>query len=239
MSVPNLGDLTPSEARWIDYVRNVVVGKLAGSAQDRARTAAIVTWWALKEGVLDLPNPWRHSICSPGNRKLGDLETCPGGVWQVGLAGIQVGSATDAQVESVASRLYPGQSLEAILSSIAADAGVDGPTAQAIVTSTGPLRRSWLLRDPAVAFTIQRPFVESQCLNGAASWCYGTWDTARRFASSRARIDEVVRALEDYFGGAPSARAFPWLLALAIGGGAAYWYYKQDGKRVLARAFSF
>ena len=232
MATLNLTGLTSSEARWIDYVKNAVVGRLAGSREERARTAGIVTWWALKEGILDTPNPLRHSLCSQAgaDRPIGDLEVCTGPIWQVGLAGIQPSSVSLAQAEDVAARLYPGESIPSVLRRTAENAGVDAATVQQIEQIGGTLRKSWLLRDPAIAFELQRPFVETQCLNGAASWCYGSWETARRFASDRSRIAQVTSELASFFQDAPTPRSglsFARALVLSVGAGAAYWWFTE------------
>lgn len=197
--------LTPSEARWIDHIRSNVVGRLEGTEAERARTAAIVAWWALKEGILDLPNPLRHNLCSAaGERQIGDLGVCPRGAWQIGLSGIQGGAVRLADVEAVAQRLYLNLSIPEVLERSAKDAGIQDPdTLAAIRESTGDLRKAWLLRDGAIGFTLQRPFVERGCLSGRYPWCFGSWDTARRFASDEARIREVISDLESQFRGVP------------------------------------
>ena len=233
--------LNASETRWIDFIRDRVVGRLQGSAEERARTAAIVGWWALKEGILDLPNPLRHNLCSAqGERQIGDFGTCDGGgAWQIGLSGIQGNAVTLAQAEATAARLYPGQSVTQILERTAVDAGVEGNAVDSIRNSTGALRKSWLLRDPAIAFTLQRPFVERGCLRSPQSWCFGGWDTARRFASSSARISEVIGELESRFSSPSFARVLP-ILALAAGAGALYWAWKRGAlKPIVTRARRF
>ena len=233
-----LSGLSAAESRWIDYIRENVVGLLEGSAADRARTAAIVTWWSLKEGVLDVrPSPWRHNLCSTG--KLGDLQTCPQRVWQLGMSGIQPSAVAEVQVDAVAARIYPGMSDRALLAKIASDAGVDASTAAAIEDSSGDLRKAWLLRDPAISFTMQAPFVQAQCLRGgdSASWCFGGWDTARRFASSPHRIEQVIASLEDHFSDAPSisrGRSTAEKVGIALAAGALTWwalYQTQAGSR--------
>jgi hypothetical protein len=229
-----LDRLNPSERRWVDFIRSNIVGRLEGGDADRAETAAIVTWWSLKEGILDLASPLRQNLCHAGgaDHAIGDLATCPAGsAWQVGIAGIQPGAVTLAQVQAVASRLYPGISLVSLLDQIAVASGIQGAAVDQIRNSTGDLQKSWLLRDGPIAFTLQRPFVEKGCLgSSAASWCFGSWDSARRFASDAATVRGTIDELAGYFSGAPSAPTAPGgssgtlaaLAAVALLGGAAY-----------------
>jgi hypothetical protein len=225
--------LTASESRWIGYIRENVVGRLEGDDAERARTAAIVAWWSLKEGILDLPNPLRHNLCSAaGEQQIGDLAVCPRGAWQIGISGIQGGAVNLAETEAAARRLYPGKSFEAILERVAVETGVEGNAVDAIRNAMGDLRKAWLLRDGAIGFTLQKPFVERGCLSGSASWCYGGWDTARRFASGDERIREIVGDLETYFRGAstpkhPERSAIATILVLAGLVGLGYWAYRE------------
>src|SRR5688572_21836530 len=143
--------LTPAQAKWVTEVEQKVVARLPGTPQERARRAAIVVWWALKEGVLDVaPSPYRHNLCTQTTGgvwkdvKLGDLDQCWGPAWQVGLSGIQVPNVTDAQVASMAGTIYPGVTVTTLLGQIATAAGIDpaSATGNGIVSSTGRLRSS-------------------------------------------------------------------------------------------------
>jgi hypothetical protein len=214
--------LNSREKYWIDYIKNNVVSRLPGSASEKARTAAVVAWWALKEGILDLSNPLRHSLC--GAEQVGSLQTCPGRAWQVGLSGIQPNAISLAQAESTAQRVYPGKSINSILRQIALD--IDSSVASQVENSTGDLRKSWLLKDPAISFTIQRPFVETQCINGNASWCFGNWDTAKKYASSNARIRDVINTLQNYYQSTASG-ILAWALLIASLGTVTYFVAKE------------
>src|SRR5687768_14201580 len=78
-------NLTAAQAKWVDYVGTNVVPRLPGTAAERARRAAIVVWWALKEGVLDVvPSPYRHNLCTQNGSdvRLNDLGICNGPAWQ-------------------------------------------------------------------------------------------------------------------------------------------------------------
>lgn len=236
---PSLSGLNARETGWLRYIRDSVVPHLLGSDEQRAHTAAVVSWWALKEGILDLPNPIAHSLChegSGGDRTIGPLEVCNGAIWQVGISGVQAYAPSDARLESVTRAVRPGESGAAILRSAAEAAGLDASAVEAVATSSGALRRSWLLRDPAIAFEVQSPYVESGCLSGKTpSWCFGSWPTARAFASSIGRAHEAVGALESYYRGAPSASSSgtrtALALALALGAGATYLaLYTEPGR---------
>jgi hypothetical protein len=153
--------LTASQVRWIDHVHRNVVAKLPGSASERVHTAAVVVWWALKEGALDVkPNPWRHNLCG-ANVPIGDLETCNAGAWQVGLSAIQPPNVTLAQVEGMARQIYPGVAIPELLGRIADEAGItDAGTRSAITKSSGELEKAWLVRDPAIGIALGPPFIE-------------------------------------------------------------------------------
>lgn len=194
-------NLNARESHWINYIQNNVVPKLLGSSSERAKTAAIVSWWALKEGVFDLPNPWRHSLChtSAGDRQIGDLEVCQNPTWQVGLSGIQVNATNLSHVENIARQIYKTDNIPSILRKISNDANVPENIKTSIENSTGQLRKSWLLRDPAISFTIQKQFVQTGCIDKSFSWCFGNWETARKFASSKERIQNVIGSLSSQF----------------------------------------
>lgn len=187
--------LSPQQAKWVEYVRENVAPRVG------ARAAALVTWWALKEGILNLPNPWRHNLCTKNGQdvKVADLDTCPNTAWQLGMSGIQGGAVSEAEVLAAAQRLYPYRSIRSILADVAEAAGVDSATEDAIQDSSGLLRKAWLLRDPTISFALQAPFVEKGCVTGNYSWCYGSWETARAFASSKARALQVIAELESHF----------------------------------------
>lgn len=224
--------LNAREARWIDDVGRDAVPLLPGSPAQKARQAALVMWWALKEGVLDLPNPFRHNLCTAaGETQIGDLGVCPSGTWQIGITGIQGNAVTDAQVEAMRRRVRPRESVQDSLRRVAIRADVDNRTVQTIVDSTGALRRAWLLRDPAIAIPLQAPFVEACLRAGAPSWCFGSWDTARQFASSPARIREVIADLEArYLNSASGNRNWlPWLVLAGGLGLIGYGYVQTHG----------
>lgn len=195
-------ELWPQEAAWIEYIGHEVVPDLAGSRHERLVTAARASWWALKEGVLDLEDALEYSNCNRpwGDVHIGPVDTCdPGRAWQVGLSGSQVPWAY-VDPEDTALALFPGETLADILWTTATDAGYDpsvSSTGATIVASTGDLRRSWLLRNSAVGFENQARAVTSECIDQSKSWCYGTgWDTSARYAANRAT---AMAAIDDLY----------------------------------------
>jgi cell wall-associated NlpC family hydrolase len=197
--------LTANQAKWLDAI-GAAVSKLPGTPQERARHAAIVAWWALKEGVLGKSNPYLHNLCTRGGTDvtIGHTEQCAS-TWQVGISGIQVPNVTDDQVAKMTAQIYPGQSTTDVLTQIANAAGIAPST---ITGTTGRVRSGWLLRDPAIGVALQWPFADD-CLNGGPSWCYGSWSEAQAFASSLSRIQSVVSALEQRFSGSGAIGTSP------------------------------
>src|SRR5262249_37432019 len=93
-------------------------------------------------------------------------------------------------------RLMSGRTVDSLLQETAALAGYSsGSIASGIVSSTGMLRVSWLLRVPVLGFTAAEEEVVGECIDDDRSWCYGTsWDETKKFAPNR---DEAFRAIKD------------------------------------------
>jgi hypothetical protein len=187
--------LHKNEETWVRFVAREVVPRLLGSREERLRVAARVSWWGLEEGIFSLPqppacalpgkvSPYCFSSCTAGtfhNKRLGPLDTCAG-IWQVGLAGIQVNDHSDQQVRSIIRDLFwPGGPVPSdlftpdvtdIVTDIVRSAGFD-PDQQlgaSIVSATDPaVRKSWLLRDPSVGMTLEEPVVSRECIDGASA----------------------------------------------------------------------
>lgn len=198
--------VTAQERHWLEYIGREVVPRLSGSRSSRLTTAARVAWWTLKEGVLGLDYAFEYSNCNfpSGDAHIGPVDGCPvGRAWQVGLAASQV-PWPYVDVDATALALHPGMSIEDVLWWTASEAGHD-PSATdvgaAIVASTGDLRTSWLLRNPAVGFTNEVEVVTAECIEDSLSWCFGTgWDTTARYAPDRATamaaIDDLYAAFD-------------------------------------------
>jgi hypothetical protein len=183
-----------AEAGWVHYVAYCVVPRLQGARASRLDDASRVTWWALKEGVLDVsgPNPVGYSLCTTGSGdvRIGPTATCgTGSPWQVGVSGVQVTCCGLSALESMATTLFPGMTSDQVIAMAATEADYLPGTAtgDAIVHSTGYLRASWLLRSSPIGFTFQAPAVTSQCITQSLGWCYGTgWSTSAQYAPTRA-----------------------------------------------------
>jgi len=200
--------LTATQESRIRWIASNTVPRLQGSTRDERLTkASRVAWWALKEGVLDLSNPWVYSNCNTtsGDVRIGPLEVCAAGrAWQVGISGVQVPNYTLSSVETTASSLYPGWSLQQVLGDAAIKAGHAAGTStyNSIVNSTGDLRKSWLLRDHATGFTRQEPTVTNECITNAYSWCYSSaWYPSSHYAPSRTAALRVIGELKATFDG--------------------------------------
>lgn len=179
--------LNANQDKWVRWIAANTVPKLSGTRDARLTKAARVTWWSLKEGVLSLANPLPYSNCN--NVHVGPTLVCSAGyAWQVGISGIQPGNVSLSSSEGTALALYPGSTIQNVLANAAVAAGYASGTStyNSIVASTGSLRNSWLLRQHAVAFTHQEPFINYECITNSYSWCYGTgWAETTAFAPNK------------------------------------------------------
>jgi hypothetical protein len=199
----NGNTLKAAEQKWVRFIGENVVTHLQGDARAQLDTAAKVTWWSLKEGILDVANPIAYSNCNftTGDKTIGPLEICPSGrAWQVGLSAVQVPGRTLSDLDGVAAALYPGKSTDDLLADTAAAAGyaAGSTTSAGIVASTGSLRISWLLRVPPIGFTKQAPTIQSECIDQSLSWCFGTgWTESKLYAPTKAGAQ---RSIDDLWG---------------------------------------
>ena len=181
---------------WLNHIGKVVVPQLAGTLDERLDVAATVAWWALKEGVLFLDNPIVYSNCNfdSGDKKIGPLEICGDNhAWQVGLSGVQVPTFSLAVLNQTATDLFPGLSTDTILEQTAQQALLPPAQVAAVVASTGKLRRSWLLRNSPIGFTVQADRVVKECVQGNKSWCNGTgWNATKLYAPTKAAAIQSI-----------------------------------------------
>jgi hypothetical protein len=198
--------LRTSEKKWVLFIATDVVPRLAGDRDQRLTVASRATWWALKEGVFGLSNPPAHSVCNrktkAGKRidvRLSPLEVCePRMAWQVGVAGVQVPNVTDDQVTSAASKLQKTNDIATLLTEAAKLAGhrSTDATFNQIVNSQGVLRKSWLLRHPALGVTFVNREVKSECIDDSRKWCYGTgWDQTKRYSPNKPAALQAIADL--------------------------------------------
>ena len=195
--------LSSTEDRWVRFIANQVVPQLSGDRRQQIRVASVATWWSLKEGVLDTPNPISYSNCGSSNSRLGPLGVCPSGkVWQVGLAGVQVPNFRDSDVLNAINGLWPGRSITDVLTEAVKFAGFsrNADPGAAIIASSGDLRKSWLLRDPTIGLTLVERNVVNECINGSKSWCYGTaWSQTNKYAPNRSAAMQSISDLTAIF----------------------------------------
>ncbi len=178
-----------------------IVPLLAGTRDARLTTGARVAWWALKEGILSLKNPYGYSNCNvPPDTPYGPLQTCASGhAWQVGISGSQVPGTKLATLEGLCTSLYK-QTPAQVLEQAAQKAGLDAATTQQVVASTGMLRNSWLLRAGAIGFTNQAPIVTSECITQSLSWCYSSaWSPSSLYAPTKAAALQSIADLKAIF----------------------------------------
>ncbi len=213
-----------TECKWIAYIYQNVLPLLPNDGPDgKAGRAARVTWWALREQILDQEKPATvenavgYSNCADTgpNHDVNFLYDCTVLEWQVGIAGVHVGgqslSTTDidarlAEVEAKAKELHPGESLDQILGQVATDAGYSQGTPEytAAVNSTGHLRISLILRDPATGFFFEDQAVLDECVNGTG--CTGnSYTPAKQLAPDHATVLQVIRELTAYFNATSSS----------------------------------
>ena len=194
--------LNATQDKWVRWIAQYTVPKLQGTREQRLTVASRVAWWSLKEGVLDLANPFPFSLCNTtsGDVRIGPLETCAAGrAWQVGLSAIQVPNVSMATVQSTSASIHSTLTEAQVLAATASQAGYAAGTSThtSIVNSSGDLRKSWLLRNHAVGITLQEPIVTRECVTNAYGWCYGTgWTTTARYAPNRTEALESMAELK-------------------------------------------
>jgi hypothetical protein len=204
LSTLNGHTLDANQSKQIKYIADSVLPLLKGTPDEKASLAARVTWWSLKEGVLGLTeqpyDPFGYSNCGSGsgNTHIDIVAPCSASTWQVGIAAVQVTNFTDTVVENMAQSLHPGMSTKEILASVAKLSGLSEGSAKykAIVNSTGIMRRSFLLRDPATGFTLADTNVKAECVDAWMPWCPGGGDN---LATDRQTAAKVISDLTDYF----------------------------------------
>ncbi|CAN5803161.1 hypothetical protein BH09MYX1_BH09MYX1_61000 [soil metagenome] len=198
--------LDATQRTQMAYIAKVVVPRLAGTRTARAHTAALVAWWSLREDIVHVERPIRFSNCAPGEQKLDVLTSCNGSMWQVGLAGIQVFDHPDLEVANTRKALFPYLTESELLPRVAKSMGYGETSAtyQAIQASSGALRRALILRDVALAATLNEPAIARCLASPTPNWCYGNhYAMESAFAATPAKIKTAVADLEKLFLGDP------------------------------------
>lgn len=183
---------------------------LPGNRSQQIDLAAKALWWGLREGNLEKPGAvlFRYSNChlpQKGDKDYSDLPLtpCSGSIWQVGVAGIQVSNFSTEQVNEQIDQLFGRLSLsrddQALLRWTAALAGhpPESKVSQAILQSKGKLRKSWLLRNPLVSYTLVIQNIETECTKTKQprKWCLqGNYTAAKNFSKT---IKNMQGAIED------------------------------------------
>ncbi|HZH14435.1 MAG TPA: SH3 domain-containing protein [Archangium sp.] len=194
--------LNATQEKWVRWIATYSVPKLQGTRDARLTVASRVAWWSLKEGVLDLANPFPYSNCNTtsGDVRYGPLDVCAAGrAWQVGISGVQVPNFSMATVQNTSASIHSTLTEAQVLGASATQAGYATGTStyNSIVNSSGDLRKSWLLRNHAVGITLQETTVTSECVTNSYGWCYGTgWPTTARYAPNRTEALESMRELK-------------------------------------------
>jgi hypothetical protein len=194
--------LSATQDKWVRWLSSYTVPKLQGTRDARLNVASRVTWWSLKEGVLDLANPFPYSNCNTtsGDVRIGPLETCAAGrAWQVGISGIQVPNFSMTTVQNTSASIHSTLTEAQVLGATATQAGYASGTStyNSIVNSTGDLRKSWLMRNHAVGVTLQDQTVNYECVTNAYSWCYSSaWYPSSYYAPNRTEALESIRELK-------------------------------------------
>ncbi|RYZ65944.1 MAG: hypothetical protein EOP09_13465 [Proteobacteria bacterium] len=201
--------LNESQSENVEWVRKCVVPVLRVSHSDAPALAARATWWALREGILDMPKDkiHRYSNCHEHgrDRRRSDipLYRCGGSIWQVGMAAIQVNNYPDkyvaGMVDKVLGPVEAGINVTDALEMSAELAGFrpGSKVYDAIVRSTGKLRKSWLLRNPLIGMPIvQNQEVLVECFKQNKKWCYTSgWLSAKYFGASRRSMLKSIQDL--------------------------------------------
>lgn len=205
--------LNAAETGNVAWIKSCVVPYLPGTPEERVRMAARVTWWSLREGVLELAGrrAFRYSLCHESGRDVSrsnaPLFSCPTNIWQVGIAAGQPGNYSTAQYQAkahlVAGEISPKVDESALLSWTASLAGIPSGTRlhDRVVRSQGRVRRSWLLRNPLIGFLlVHDQEVVKECLIQHKKWCTGSsYDEAKKFARNSAAMRQAIADLEAIF----------------------------------------
>lgn len=205
--------LNESEAKNVQWIGECVVPFLPGTREQQAEVAARTTWWALREGNLELTGKhlFGYSNChEKGKDRLRTNQPgydCGTNIWQVGIAGGQVANYSEKQyatkIDQVLSSLHNSMNESALLAWAASLAGYDEKSTErkAIISSTGRVKHSWLLRNPLIGFLlVEKQEVTAECIRDRKKWCFnGNYPAAKKFSRSVTGMNKSIADLKRYF----------------------------------------
>jgi hypothetical protein len=211
--VVNGHTLNVAEAKNVQWIHECVLPFLPGTLDDRLTNLAEVTWWSLREGVMELSDQkvFRYSLCHDPDgvdrsRSTTPLYDCGTNIWQVGLsAGQSINySLTEIDQKSAEIIAFLGAGIDQaqLLEWTASLSGFDETTEfyEPIVNSTLRVRRSWFIRNPLVGFALVRREAEDECLADGRTWCFsGSYLQAVNFAHTRADMLKSIADLREIY----------------------------------------
>lgn len=203
--------LKSNEQKWIQWIAQNVLPLLPNDTPDgRAGMAARVTWWSLREGVLNLDPPFGFSNCGDtGPNHVVDnlLYLCPTTDWQLGIGAVSLNNHTATDVEPETKKLHNTSDISQILGQVADLSGKSNDKSaviNSVDTKDSKLRASLLLRDPATGFFFEYTDVINECLGipklpipedfTPKNFCLGN-----SFSKDKPGIEQIINELTAYF----------------------------------------
>lgn len=195
--------LSANQEAAVRWIAANTIARVGGTLSEKLTTVSRVTWWSLKESILSRPLTAVHRFSNCADTNYDPLFPCGTLNWQVGIGGTYLANAYPAraaEIEAIATGLYPGWTVGQVLAHTASYAGYPSGSDgyNRIVGSTGSFRTSWLLRNHGVGVTFNEQYVTA-CLSNAQDWCYGGWDDALSYAPSQSAIVRVIAELRAIF----------------------------------------
>lgn len=195
--------LTADQEAAVRWIAANTIARVGGSLSEKLTTVSRVTWWSLKESILSRPQSAVHRFSNCADTNYDPLFPCGTLNWQVGAGGTYMHNAYPervADIEAIATQLYPNWTVGQVLAHTASYAGYPSGSDgyNRIVGSTGSFRTSWLLRNHGVGYTFNEAYVNA-CLSNAQDWCYGWWDDALRYGPSQTAIVRAIAELRAIF----------------------------------------
>lgn len=213
----NGNQLSKTQRKNVLWVKHCILPHLPGTREEKLTTASRTTWWSLREGIFNLKDHkiFRYSNCHEGGRDRFrsnfPLYACPGNIWQVGIGAAQVMNYSRKTVSEMKTEIF-GENISerALLKWTALLAGYPaGTTANTqIVHSKGKVRRSWMMKNPLIAFQlVAHSEVKDECLIDKKRWCFGKgYPEARKFAVNEAAMLRSIRDLRRIFSSSEKKR---------------------------------